>query len=76
MYRIVNATLWGDFLGGLNYGAVDPGVDADHGGSLADEQIGLADLEEFGDEDWVTYAMINMTTDYRRAIINGTIEVT
>jgi basic membrane protein A len=76
MYRIINATLWGDFMGGLNYGAIEPGMDADHGGTLADDQIGLADLEEFRDEDWVTIPMINMTTDYRLAIINGTIEVT
>ena len=76
IYGIINATLWGDFLGSLNYGAIDSGADADHGGTLADDQIGLADLEEFWDEDWVTIAMINMTTDYRLAIINGTIDVT
>ena len=75
VYRIINATLWGDFLGGQNYGAVVPGADADHGGSLSDDQIGLADMEEFQDADWVTIRMINMTSDYRLGIINGSIPV-
>ncbi|MFW9786385.1 MAG: BMP family protein [Candidatus Thorarchaeota archaeon] len=69
VYRIINATLWGDFTGNLNYGSAD-GI-----GNLDNNGIGLADLEEFqqSDNEWVTDRMINMTVDYRLAIINGTI---
>jgi basic membrane protein A len=67
VYRMINATLWGDFAGSFDYGGVG-GI-----GNLENEGIILADMTEFQDENWVTGAMINMTIDYRLAIINGTI---
>ncbi|MBY8996605.1 MAG: BMP family ABC transporter substrate-binding protein [Candidatus Thorarchaeota archaeon] len=67
VFRIINATLWDDFMGGYDYGGID-GM-----GTLENGGIGLADMTEFQNVNWVTNAMINMTTDYRLAIINGTI---
>ena len=72
VYRIINATLWDEFVGRADYGGVIAGQ---VGGNLQNDGTILADMEEFGNEDWVTGAMINMTIDYRLAIINGTIEV-
>ncbi len=71
--RIINATLWDEFLGNLNYGGE---IASTFGGNLTNNGIGLADMHEFQDENWVTDKMINMTIDYRLAIINGTIEIT
>ncbi len=71
--RIINVTLWDEFLGNLNYGGE---VASTFGGNLTNNGIGLADMLEFQDIDWVTNRMINMTGEYRLAIINGTIDVT
>ena len=73
--RILNSTLWGDFIGASNYGG-GVALDLTTGwGDLANNGIELADMEEFGDPQWVTSSLINMTTDYRLAIINGTIDL-
>ncbi|MFW9964823.1 MAG: BMP family protein [Candidatus Sifarchaeia archaeon] len=68
--RIINATLWDQLIGSLDYGGEYAGT---VGGNLANNGIALADMEEFQDNEWVTDALINMTIDYRLAIINGTI---
>jgi len=70
VYRIINATLWDDFLGASDYGGE---FASQFGGNLTNNGIGLSDMVEFQNEFWVTGAMINMTIDYRLAIINGTI---
>ena len=75
VYRMINATLWGDFLGDRNYASVPLGESASEGGNLANEGIGLADLVEFQNPHWVTNTMVNMTRDYRLMIINGSIIV-
>lgn len=65
--RLINATLWDAF----------PGGNATHY-DLESELVGLSDLDQFRNEDniWVTIDMINMTTDYRDMIINGSIVLT
>lgn len=68
VYRIINAMLWDNFTGGLDYGG---GLDAR--GNLTNDGVGLADMEEFQNTFWVSDTLINMTMDYRTAIINGTI---
>ncbi|NHI88171.1 MAG: BMP family ABC transporter substrate-binding protein [Candidatus Thorarchaeota archaeon] len=73
VYRMINATLWGDFLGDRNYASVPLGENANEGGNLANDGIGLADLLEFQNPFWVTNTMVNMTRDYRLMIINGSI---
>jgi basic membrane lipoprotein Med (substrate-binding protein (PBP1-ABC) superfamily) len=77
IYRMINATLWGDFLGSRNYARVPLGESANEGGNLENEGIGLSDLLEFQDlnAQWVTSAQANMTRDYRLMIINGSIIV-
>jgi basic membrane protein A len=70
VYRIINATLWDNFLGGLDYGG---GFALEVGGNLENNGTILADMLEFQNVNWVTATMINMTIDYRLAIINGTI---
>jgi basic membrane lipoprotein Med (substrate-binding protein (PBP1-ABC) superfamily) len=70
VYRIINATLWDDFHGASDYGGESA---SQFGGNLTNNGIGLADMIEFQNGFWVTGAMINMTIDYRLAIINGTI---
>ena len=77
IFRILNATLWGDFIGSANYGG-GVALDLDTGfGNLENNGVILADMEEFieSDYEWVTIAMINMTTDYRLGIINGSIDL-
>ena len=75
IFRVLNATLWGDFIGAANYGG-GVALDLNTGlGDLANNGIILADMEEFGYPDWVTIPMINMTADLRLAIINGTIDI-
>jgi basic membrane lipoprotein Med (substrate-binding protein (PBP1-ABC) superfamily) len=73
IYRIINATLWGEFTGNSDYGGE---IASTFGGNLTNNGVGLADMEEFQNDLWVTDGMINMTIDYRLAIMNGTIEVT
>jgi basic membrane lipoprotein Med (substrate-binding protein (PBP1-ABC) superfamily) len=72
VYRIINATLWDDFIGASDYGGE---FASQFGGNLTNNGIGLADMTEFRNQFWVTGAMINMTIDYRMAIINGTIQL-
>ncbi|MHA2147021.1 MAG: BMP family ABC transporter substrate-binding protein [Candidatus Thorarchaeota archaeon] len=69
-YRIINAMLWDNFTGGVDYGG---GFNVP--GNLQNNGTILADMEEFQNELWVTGAMINMTIDYRLAIVNGTITI-
>ena len=71
MYRILNATLWDDFPGGLENGSANHTI-----GSLSNDGVGLLGVEEFREENWVTDYMLNVTVDYRQGIINGTIVVT
>jgi len=68
--RIINATLWDRFIGALDYGGEYAST---IGGNLYNNGTILADMVEYQENEWVTDAMINMTIDYRRAIINGTI---
>ena len=75
VYRVINATLWGTLMGGRNYARIPLGESAAEGGNLANNGIGLANLLEFQDENWVTGTMVNMTRDYRLMIINGSITV-
>ena len=75
VYRVINATLWGTLMGGRNYARIPLGESAAEGGNLANDGIGLANLLEFQDENWVTGTMVNMTRDYRLMIINGSITV-
>jgi len=70
VYRIINATLWDDFIGASDYGGE---FASQFGGNLTNNGIDLEDMLEFRNEFWVTGAMINRTIDYRLAIINGTI---
>jgi hypothetical protein len=73
--RILNATLWDNFVGGANYGG-GVALDLNTGyGNLENDGLILADMEEFGDEYWVTQELLDMTIDYRLAIINGTINI-
>jgi basic membrane lipoprotein Med (substrate-binding protein (PBP1-ABC) superfamily) len=71
IYRIINASLWDEFPGGLENGGANNTI-----GTLENEGIGLAGLEEFRDLSWVPNHMINVTMDYREMIINGTIVLT
>ncbi|MHA2024615.1 MAG: BMP family ABC transporter substrate-binding protein [Candidatus Thorarchaeota archaeon] len=61
--RVINATLWFAFPGGVT----DPY-------NLANLGVDLSEME-FRSTQWVTDFMLNETTDYRTAIINGTIVV-
>jgi basic membrane lipoprotein Med (substrate-binding protein (PBP1-ABC) superfamily) len=71
VYRILNATLWDDFPGGLENGGANHTI-----GSLSNNGVGLLGVEEFRNDSWVTDYMLNVTADYRQGIINGTIVVT
>lgn len=62
--RVINATLWFVFEGGIT----------DHY-NLANDGVGLSDLFEFRSDAWVTDFMLNVTDDYRSAILNGSIIV-
>lgn len=62
--RTINATLWDVFPGGLTYNY-----------NLAGNGVDLSDLFEFRDDTWVTDYMLNVTADYRSAILNGSIIV-
>jgi basic membrane protein A len=61
--HVINATLWFDFPGGVTdpYNLANLGVDIS--------------AMEFRDSSWVTDFMLNVTTDYRTAIVNGSIVV-
>jgi basic membrane protein A len=61
--RFINATLWFAFPGGVTdlYNLENMGV-------------GLSEME-FRQSTWVTNFMLNVTADYRNAIINGSIVV-
>ncbi|MFW9870236.1 MAG: BMP family protein [Candidatus Thorarchaeota archaeon] len=62
--RVINATLWFAFEGGITdqYNLENDGVE-------------LSDLLEFRSDLWVTDFMLNVTIDYRSAIVNGSIIV-
>ncbi len=68
VYRIINAMLWDNFTGDLDYGG---GLDTR--GNLTNNGIGLSDMEEFQNTLWVNDHMINVTLTIRLWIINGTI---
>jgi basic membrane protein A len=61
--RVINATLWFAFPGGVTdlYNLANMGVD-------------LSEME-FRNSEWVTGFMMNVTADYRTAILNGSIIV-
>ena len=61
--RVINATLWFAFPGGVT----DPY-------NLANLGVDLSEME-FRSTQWVTDYMLNVTSDYRTAIINGSIVV-
>ncbi|MFX1560978.1 MAG: BMP family protein, partial [Promethearchaeota archaeon] len=71
VYRILNATLWDDFPGGLENGGPNRTI-----GNLGNEGVGLVIREDFRQDTWVTDDMLNIMTVYRDFIINGTITVT
>ncbi len=62
--RVINATLWFEFPGGVT----DPY-------NLANMGVDLSDLTEFRSSEWVTDYMLNVTRDYRTSIQNGSIIV-
>jgi basic membrane lipoprotein Med (substrate-binding protein (PBP1-ABC) superfamily) len=62
--RVINATLWFEFPGGVT----DPY-------NLANMGVDLSDLTQFRSSEWVTDYMLNVTIDYRTAITNGSIIV-
>ena len=67
--RIINATLWFEFPSGQSFL---------YNLSLQTEDergVDLSDLQQFRDSTWVTDFMLNVTTDYRAAILNGSIIV-
>jgi hypothetical protein len=61
--RFINATLWFAFPGGVS----DPYT-------LANMGVDLSEME-FRNSNWVTDYMLNVTSDYRNAIVNGSIVV-
>ncbi|MGD9397050.1 MAG: BMP family ABC transporter substrate-binding protein [Candidatus Thorarchaeota archaeon] len=71
IYRIINASLWDEFPGGLENGSVNQTI-----GDLENEGIDLGGLEEFRNDVWVTDPMLNVTATIREMIINGTIVIT
>jgi len=68
--RIINATLWDNFIGESDYGGVNAGT---VGGTLANNGTILADMLQFRSETWVTDSMLALVSDIRLAIINRTI---
>ncbi|MHA2396205.1 MAG: BMP family lipoprotein [Candidatus Thorarchaeota archaeon] len=69
--RIINATLWDDFPGGLENGSANHTI-----GDLSNNGVDLLGVEQFRDTSWVTDYMLNVTASYRQGIVNGTIVVT
>ncbi|MFW9793731.1 MAG: BMP family ABC transporter substrate-binding protein [Candidatus Thorarchaeota archaeon] len=66
--QLINATLWFEFPGTQSFL---------YNLSLVNDEDRGVDLSpmQFRDSTWVTDHMLNVTTDYRQAILNGTIVV-
>ncbi|MHA2360075.1 MAG: BMP family ABC transporter substrate-binding protein, partial [Candidatus Thorarchaeota archaeon] len=66
--RLINATLWFDFPSGQSFL---------YNLSLVNDEDRGVDISplEFRSSEWVTDFMLNVTTDYRTAIVNGSIVV-